>query len=75
MTSDRDKYFWCSNPKNDFYYEGWIFILRVCFYPKTMNYGSLRMGKQGKNNFNVIWYLDSRTNLQKGELAQSLVRP
>ena len=35
-----------------FYYEGWILILTVCFNLKTMNDGSVRIGKQGNNNSN-----------------------
>ena len=40
-----------SRGNNGFYYEGWIFILRVCFFLKTMNYGS-RISKQSHNYSN-----------------------
>ena len=43
-----------------FVMKGWIFILKVCFTLKTMNYGSVRIGKQGNNNSNSCLHLLDR---------------
>ena len=50
-------FFLGSRANNGFYYEGWIFILRVCFFLKTMNDGSVRIGQQGNNNSNSCLHL------------------
>ena len=47
--------FSCSRANNGFRYEGWIFILGGCFNLKTMNYGSVRIGKQGNNNSKFLF--------------------